>query len=83
MTFTKEELGKFNTVRLIKLAEYLDVPVPPSIRRDDLIDKLLMVLHPPEPIPPKVEYLEGETPENPLYSVRVRRIMQSKQKGEL
>lgn len=83
MTFTKEELGKFNTIRLIKLAEYLDVPVPSSIRRDDLIDKLLMVLYPPEPMPLKVEYLEGETPESPLYSVRVRRIMQSKQKGEL
>lgn len=83
MTFSKAELKKFSTQRLVQLARYLDVPIPSSIRRDEFINEILNVLYPPEPELPKINYLEGETPENPLYSVRIRRIMEARQKGEL
>lgn len=73
MTFTDIELKKLKKEQLIKLANYLDIYLLPNEKANEIIKKILDVLNPKSPI----EYLEGETPERPLYSVRVRRALQS------
>ena len=76
MSFTKEELKKIKKEGLIRLANYLGIVLSTKDTTKDIIEKILDALHPKE-VQNGIEYLEGETPEIPRYSVRVRRALQS------
>lgn len=84
MSFNREELEKMQVKGLLRLADYLGITYKASTKKSTIIDGIMAELG------KRGESYQNFSSDNvepvpdvPRYSVRIKRIMEMKEKGEL